>query len=423
MSLLLYNVFAHLLFPFLVLRTLIKSIKIPAYRSCLFHRLGRYRTTEKRKKIWVHAVSIGEVRASVQLVEKLIIAYPQHNVLITTTTPTGRDEVRRCFGDRVEHCYVPFDLPIFIYEFISHIQPVICVLVETELWPNLIDCCAKKSIPTVMVNGRLSKKSAQGYARLPRLTGDMLRKMSLAIVQDSDAALRFVSLGMDPNKIHIGGNMKFELAVDENLKQKAAEYAAEWNAEGRPGVWIAASTHKGEEEVAIKAHKELLRAYPNTLLILVPRHAERAKDIIKICKQYDISVETLSSSRQSSVAPNVLLYDSTGDLLSLYGASDVAFIGGTLVPQGGHNPIEAAVWGLPILSGEYTYNFNEVFSKLDEKGGVVYVEDSRQLCQGVTDFLRNSAMRLRKGESNQSVVKGNHGAVSHQLTLVRSLLI
>ncbi len=418
-----YNILILLLTPLVLLRQLVKSRLEPAYRRRWAERLAICDYTIPRNCIWIHAVSVGETVATVPLVSGLRKRYPGEEILITTMTPGGSEQVRRSFGDSVHHVYLPYDLPGAMRRFVSRLQPRMCVIVETELWPNMIRQCAIQNIPCALVNARLSAKSAKGYAKIPDLIEPMLAKLSVVAAQSEEAGKRFLELGLEPDKLRIGGSIKFDCVLDDVLKQRAVKLKTSWQVNGPRRIWIAASTHKGEENIILEAHRRVLLLDSRALLILVPRHCRRFEAVYKLCKAEGFNVARRSTVDVVDRDCQVLLGDTMGELNLLYGASDVAFVGGSLVPRGGHNPIEPAAWGIPIVSGTNTFNFAEISAAFSGAGGQLSVQDTDQLVAQLTLLLQNVKRRQICGEANKAVIDGHRGAVEKQLGILERLML
>ncbi len=422
MTLPFYNFLIRLLTPFILLRQLFKSIKEPAYRQRLPERLGYCPKHLPKQAIWIHAVSVGETVACVPLVAGLKKRYPQHRILITTMTPSGSEQVKRSFGDSVEHAYLPYDLPGAMRRFISRLQPHMCVIIETELWPNMIRECARNNVPTALVNARMSEKSVRGYARFPRIVDEMFAGLTVVAAQSEAAGNRFLALGLDPDKLHIGGSIKFDCILDDVTKKRAVKLRNSWDPNRSRPIWIAASTHKGEEAIILDVHKKLMHSHPDALLVLVPRHRHRMESVYKLCQRKGLTVIRRSSSQAPNNTSHVILGDTIGELSLLYGACDLAFVGGSLVPRGGHNMIEPAAWGLPIVCGTNTFNFPEVAAALSRSGGQQCVHNAEQLLAQLETLLPDVSGRRTVGEANRALVASHRGAVEKQLSILDCLV-
>ncbi|MDD2060090.1 lipid IV(A) 3-deoxy-D-manno-octulosonic acid transferase [Pseudomonas sp. GD03860] len=411
----LYSLLFHLGLPLVALRLFLRSRKAPAYAQRIGERFALNLPSMAKGGIWVHAVSVGESIAAAPMIRALLKAHPQLPITITCMTPTGSERVRAMFADepRIQHCYLPYDLPWAAGRFLDHIQPRLAVIMETELWPNHIHQCAKRGIPVALANARLSERSARGYARFAGLTRPMLGEMSFIAVQTEVEAERFRQLGARPECVQVTGSIKFDLRIDEQLLPRARDLRAQWQASQRP-VWIAASTHEGEDEVILAAHRQLLAQHADALLILVPRHPERFNAVFELCCAQFPTCRR-SSGEPVSEETAVLLGDTMGELLFLYALADIAFVGGSLVPNGGHNLLEPAALSLPVLSGPHLFNFLEIAAMLREAGALQEVEDAQGLKAQVQRLIELPQDALRMGEAGRAVMQANQGALQRLL--------
>jgi 3-deoxy-D-manno-octulosonic-acid transferase len=418
----LYTLIFYLIQPLVVARLLWRSLKAPAYRERMAERYGFYRgrPPSSRQCIWVHAVSVGETIASVPLIKQLAARYPQLDLVVTTTTPTGAERVQALLGDSVTHVYVPYDLPGALRRFLRQFQPQMLVIIETELWPNMIHYCRRSGVPVMLANGRLSAKSAAGYARVAGLSRPMLQQLSAAAVQTSVEAQRFIELGLPAERAVVTGNMKFDMSLGDADRDKAQIWRQLWAA-GR-SVWIAASTHEGEDAVILTAHAALVRQFPDLLLILVPRHPERFTEVAQHCQRAGFTCHQLSAGAQLPAGTSVLVGDTMGDLLGLYGAADIAFVGGSLVPRGGHNLLEPALWALPVLAGPHLFNFQQITELLEQAGGLLPTPDAKSLERVIAGLLGDTDERKKLGQQAYAVVAQNRGALQRLVAVIQGLL-
>ncbi|TVQ70865.1 MAG: 3-deoxy-D-manno-octulosonic acid transferase, partial [Chromatiaceae bacterium] len=381
----LYNLLIHLLTPVFLLRLLWRSRRNPAYRQRWGERLGYPGPPpDGRAHLWVHAVSVGEVVAAAPLIHAWRERHPEQPVLVTTTTPTGADEVTRRLGSEVIHRYLPFDLPGAVGRFLKRMPVDRLLVMETELWPNLYRACHAHGIPILLVNARLSPRSFRGYQRLRPLVQRTLGWLDGVAARGQEDAERFVALGALPDRVRVTGNIKYDLTLPASLSNQARALR---DTVGPRPVWIAASTHPGEDEQVLKAHALVRQALPDALLILVPRHPERFENVSRLCREAGWEPARRSRGQLPDGTQAVWLGDSMGELLMLYGVADVAFVGGSLVPTGGHNPLEPAAHGVPVVTGPEVFNFAEVFAALSGAGGVCQVEDADALGQAVVRLL------------------------------------
>lgn len=415
----LYTLVFYLFLPLILARLLWRARKAPAYARRWAERFGVFpQPALKSAVVWVHAVSVGESIAAAPMLKALMQRQPDASFVVTTTTPTGSEQVRTLFGDRVFHVYAPYDLPGCIARFLNRVRPSCLIIMETELWPNTIGACHKRGIHTVLANGRLSQKSAKGYGKIARLMGPVFQDLSAAAIQHRDDAQRMQSLGLPRSKSHVTGNIKFDLDIPRQLRRKAAALQADINSDTRRIIWIAASTHRGEDEKILGAFASARQAVPQLFLILVPRHPERFSEVARLCESRGYVVERRSAAPVFKATSDVLLGDIMGELLMLFGAADIAFVGGSLLPVGGHNLIEPAAWALPIVTGPHLFNFAEASRLLEQAEAMRIAESEQQLSAIVTELAQSAEMRKTMGESALAVANANRGALERLLQVV-----
>jgi len=412
----LYSLLLYLLIPLALTRLAWRGLRNRGYWHRWAERFGFVPRLEG-PLIWLHAVSVGEVRASAPLVKALATDYPGHTVLITTMTPTGSATVRELFGAAVAHCYVPYDLPTAVWRFLNRIRPRLALIMETELWPNLFHQCHARGIPLILANVRMSEKSARGYRRVAGFTRATLANVSRVGAQTEADAGRMRALGAA--QVEVTGSIKFEMDVPADLAARAAALRSRI---GERPVWVAASTRAGEEEQVLGAFAPLREQFPDLLLVLVPRHPERFDSVAKLCRQRGFHVER-RSEHQDGVAPGtaILLGDTMGELLLFHAAADVSYIGGSLVPLGGQNLLEAAAVGTPVVFGPHMFNFSEISRMARGRGAGRQVQDAAELASVVADYLGNPAARRAAGEAGQRMVAENRGALAKTLELARQV--
>ena len=415
-----YSFVFYLLLPLVVLRLLWRAIKAPAYAKRWAERFGFIPKLANQSRIWLHAVSVGETLAAVPMIKQLLADYPAHQLLITTTTPTGSERVQALFGSepRIEHCYAPYDLPDCLYRFLTRTRPDILIVMETELWPNTIAACRQRGIASIVANARLSAKSARGYQKFSALTKPMLKSISCVAAQNSVDGDRFVELGLPKSQLSVTGSIKFDLHLPESLRAEAKALKLQWSGADKRQIWLVASTHLGEDEQVLEAFTAVLKVQADALLVLVPRHPERFNSIFDLCQARGFNTERRSQSASPDQNTQVFLGDTMGELLLFFGACDIAFVGGSLVPVGGHNLIEPAAWALPIITGPALYNFAEVSSLLDDAGALSIANNSDELATAVIALLRSPARRAEMGLAAQRVATQNRGALARLLTLI-----
>ena len=419
----LYTLLFHLGLPLVAIRLWLRARKAPAYARRIGERFALNLPALQPGGIWVHAVSVGESIAAAPMIRELLKRYPQLPITVTCMTPTGSERIQALFANepRIQHCYLPYDLPWAAARFLKRVKPTLGVIMETELWPNHIHQCAKRGIPVALANARLSARSAKGYARFAGLTRPMLEEMSLIAVQTEAEAERFRLLGARPDCVEVTGSIKFDLSIDPQLLIKARELREQWQAQERP-VWIAASTHEGEDEIVLSAHRQLLASYPNALLILVPRHPERFNSVFELCRREGFATVRRSSGEPVVTQTQVLLGDTMGELLFLYALADSAFVGGSLVPNGGHNLLEPAALAKPVLSGPHLFNFLEIAAKLREAAALEEVDDAQGLAVAVQRLFELPQDAQRMAEAGLKVMQLNQGALQRLLDGLGRLL-
>ncbi len=420
---LLYSLILYVIFPFIILRLLWRSWKNRAYRQRIHERLGLFKCNFTKPVIWVHAVSVGETVAAKPLVEALLDQYPDDQLLVTSTTPTGSATVMRLFADRVSHVYFPYDLPEIIYRFLSRVQPRLVIIMETEIWPNLYAACEKRNIPMMLANARLSEKSMLGYQKMRGLVNETLHRLDVIAVRSQDDAQRFRQLGALDKQIIVAGNIKFDLQLNDKQVAQGRKRKQAWGA-NRP-VWVAASTHEGEEEQLLLAHANLLKKIPDCLLVLIPRHPERFASVFSLCQQQG-AIRVVRHSQQSSykhLAANVILGDSMGEMQSWYAAADVVFMGGSLVETGGHNPLEAVALAKPVVTGPHIFNFEDIYPLLTERGLARVCHDINAIEISVRRLLASARQddAMSKQEIN-TLIKQFSGVTSRLMNQVERLL-
>lgn len=415
----LYSVLFVLLLPAIVVRLWWRGRNLPAYRQRWAERFAFFETPHFGKPvIWVHTVSVGEFIAAQPMIDRLL-QLESHQIVVTTMTPTGSERVRKSYGERVFHVYAPYDIPALVHRFLAKIQPALAIFLETELWPNIVFACHQKNITTLLANGRLSEKSARGYRRVAALTRPMLQQLSSAAIQNQADAERFSNLGLASEKISVTGSIKFDIQITASLHTQAEALQEKFSNAGQHKIWIAASTHKGEDEIILDAFKALRSHLPNHKLILVPRHPDRFESVYQLC--CDRGYRTLRRSLTGDTLPNadfdILLGDTMGELMLLFGCANAAFVGGSFVPNGGHNTIEPAVWGIPVLSGPSQFNFAEISRLLNDAGALITVNNARALSDQLHTLLTTSAAH-QYGAAAREVAKQNQGALQRLMQII-----
>ena len=430
-----YSLIFTLLLPFILIRLAMRARKAPAYGERWLERFGIFTKpnfTQSKKAIWFHTVSVGEFIAAVPLIEQVMTADLDRPIVITTTTPTGSEQVKKRFkselGKRVFHVYLPYDLPWLLKGFLKRLNPELLVILETELWPNLIHCCHQHGTKVLVANARLSEKSAKGYAKLAKLSAQMLGQIDCLAVQNETDGKRFVEVGMPVDNMTVTGSIKFDIAIKDELLLSAKTWREQWGPKRK--VIMVASTHQDEDEIALQAFKELLadssiEGMP-PLLIVVPRHPERFDNVANLIQAQNLKLvrrsELLSSANSVDLEKGqVLLVDSMGELMQFLAASDVCVMGGSFVENGGHNPLEPAALQVPILMGSSQFNFALICQQLEEAGGLLTVQ-KQELGQTLKTWVLDEALLKQKGLQAKQVVQANTGAKQKVFELIQQQL-
>ncbi|MDA0149380.1 lipid IV(A) 3-deoxy-D-manno-octulosonic acid transferase [Vibrio sp. LaRot3] len=405
--------------PLVLAKLLYRSLRNRSYKNRILERYGFYQFNQQGG-IWLHSVSVGETIAAVPLIRELQNKYPHKAITITTMTPTGSAQVTKIFGDTVQHCYLPYDLPCAMQRTIKRLKPELVIIMETELWPNMIHQLKQKEIPTLLANARLSARSAKGYGKVSKLVKPMLGEMTAIAAQYQADGQRFLDLGLPENKLHVTGSVKFDIEVTEAITTQVTALKTQLG-DPRP-TWIAASTHQGEDEIILEAHKEILKQYPNALLILVPRHPERFNKVSNLITNQQLTSQNKSELQSLSAETQVLLGDTMGEMMSMFGVSNAAFIGGSLIERGGHNPLEPAAFGLPLTMGPHVFNFASVCDMLSDNQALATVENSQQLTEQILTWFNDPTLAQQDGEKALNVLKLNQGALKRHLDIIDELL-
>jgi 3-deoxy-D-manno-octulosonic-acid transferase len=411
----LYTALIYLLRPVALATVLWRGLRDANYRTGLGERLG-FGPALPAGAIWVHAVSLGEVTAAAPLIRALRARHPTLAIVLTTATPTGRARALSLFGETIGVRFLPYDTPGSMRRLFRRIRPRVAIIMETELWPNLFHQCRRRGIPVVLANARLSPRSVVRYRRFGALFRDVFAGNTLVAAQSAADAERFVAIGADPARTRVVGNLKFDIVVDAAVLAQGRRLRTEYWPD-RP-VWIAGSTHPGEEELVLAAHALVQADVPGTLLVLVPRHPERFQAVADLLKRGGVRFERRSSDNPVRSDAQVLLVDTVGELASLYASVDVAFVGGSLVPVGGHNLLEAAALGVPVITGPSHGNAREVATLLLAEGAALQVGGAAELAQVVQQLLTDTDRRRRVGASGLHVVAMNRGSLQRLLDLI-----
>ncbi|SIS42947.1 3-deoxy-D-manno-octulosonic-acid transferase [Neptunomonas antarctica] len=421
----LYTLLFYLLVPLLLMRLWWRGRKASGYRERWWQRFGFVAVVDapdKPKPLWIHAVSVGETIAIAPLVERLLGDYPALPIIITSMTPTGAERVQALFGERVLHYYCPYDLPDVICRFLARVKPRGCLIVETELWPNMIAGCQRAGVPVMVANARLSERSAKGYLRLAGLAKQMLSGLTLLVTQHQSDADRFQQLGMPADKILVSGSIKFDIEIDAASQAQGRLLRQEL---GNRFTVILASSHEDEEDQLLATLSPLWSHYPDLLIMIVPRHPERFESVCQTCFGYSANV--VRRSEMSRITPGnttrIYLGDTMGDLMKLYAAADVAVMGGSFSNVGGHNPLEPAVLGLPVIMGPHYFNFSAISDAMTQAGGMLLVPNMAAVAELLPSFVEVPSAVCEAGAKAASYADSQRGALDRLYQEVTARLL
>jgi len=415
-----YTLTMYLLTPVILYRLAVRGLHYREYFSRWRERFGFFPDPDIHDSIWIHAVSMGEVNAAMPLIDALMRRYESAPFVITTVTPTGSERVRRVYGDRVFNVYLPYDLPASIGRFLDRVRPRLAVVMETEIWPNLFFACEERHIPLIVANARLSEKSLRGYGPVRPLAHRALVSARYVAAQSVTDAKRLRDLGAVAERLGVVGNLKYDMSVPVELEDEARAMRKRWGP--RRPVWIAASTHEGEEEPVLKAHAAVLGRFPDALLLLVPRHPERFKPVAQDCRSFGFATRTRSEDDIATSDTQCFVVDTLGELLRFYAAGDVAFVGGSLVPIGGHNVLEPAALSVPVIVGPKTFNFTEITSDLIEAGAALRIGEPDELGAVVIRLLADAPLRKQIGAAGRAAFVREQGGVLRTVGIVERVL-
>ena len=411
----LYSLVIRLALPISLYYLIWRGLRQSEYFNRWSERFALYRGDRLPACLWIHAVSVGEVNAAAPLLEALRLRHPDVPMLVTTTTPTGSARVRALWGDGVRHVYLPYDLPGAVQNFLSHFQPKLALVMETEIWPNLFAGLERRDVPVIIANARLSERSLKGYRPIAPLVRAALATIDCVAAQSEADAARYRLLGAPPHKVEITGNLKYDLPVPEGIVETAADWRRDWG--GRP-VWIAASTHPEEEAIVLDAHRAVLASDPRALLLWAPRHPERFAAVLASALRTGMKTGSRREDGLPGGDTEVFVVDTLGELMAFYAASDVAFVGGSLQEVGGHNVLEPAALGVPALVGPHTFNFQDITDLLIETGAVQRVSDAASLGRKICQMLRHPGESRRRGEAGRLRIAAERGALGRTLQLI-----
>jgi 3-deoxy-D-manno-octulosonic-acid transferase len=417
---LVYVLLIYLLAPVVIAMEAWKALWNPEYRGRLGQRMGFDCPEPPGPSLWVHGVSVGEVQASAALIQSLRKEFPGLPVVVTTVTPTGAQRARALFGDTVFHCYLPYDLPGAVRRFLDRTRPRVAIIMETEIWPTLYHALGSRGIPLVMASARVSTRSVDRYRRLASLFRKTLSHGILIGAQTAADAERFRIIGAAPDRVRVTGNVKYDMEIPAASVEAGRAFRARVAAH-RP-VWIAGSTHEGEEDAVLAAHAIVRERHPESLLILVPRHPQRFESVRALLRKRGVEFASRSSGEEPAARHTVFLVDTLGELQMFYAAADVAFVAGSLVPVGGHSLLEPAVLGLPMLSGPHNHNAQDVADLFEQCGALRIVRSKEELAQKTCDWFDDPARGRADGERGRQAVAQSRGAVTRLVAMVAPLL-
>lgn len=371
-----------------------------------------------QRPIWIHAVSVGESIAATPLIKELKQQYPEQPIVVTTTTSTGAEQIAK-LGDLVEHRYMPIDFGFAVKSFLKAIQPEKMLIIETELWPNTLNVVKQANVPITVVNARLSEKSCKNYAKVQWLFNQLHPCLTQVLCQTDSDAERFERLGVNKEKLSVTGSIKFDIQISDHVKQQGKALRAQLGKD-RP-VWIAASTHKGEDEQVLEAHKQILESHPNALLILVPRHPERFDDVFALCKKQGFETVRRTEKQPAENTTQIYLGDTMGEMLVLIGAADICFMGGSLIGDkvGGHNVLEPAALGVPVITGPSYYNFQDLVDTMQREDCITLIYNTRDLATSITLLMQGDYQHRRFRKYITKFVENNTGALKKTLRALK----
>jgi 3-deoxy-D-manno-octulosonic-acid transferase len=412
-----YTALLYVFAPIALAGTALRGVRDSAYRDRLPERLGftRILHASDAQPIWIHAVSVGEVQAAAPLIRALLKKYPQRRLLITTATPTGAQRVRALFSDTVLHAYLPYDLPGAVRRFLDRVRPSLAIVMEREIWPNLFHECRRRSIPILLASARISERSAVRHQRFANLFREALATNVTVAAQTEQDAQRYRSIGA--SDVEVIGNVKFDIEVPVAARQAGESLRATQFAQRL--VWVAGSTHEGEEDQVLAAHRRVMERRPDALLILVPRHPNRFDAVRSWLRAKQVAFVSRSRGEQVTTSTSVLLADTLGELMTFYAASDIAFVAGSLIATvGGHNLLEPAVLERPVLAGPHNFNAPDIAQLMFESGAARQVNSPGQLADAILELATDPALRARMGAQGSAMVAANRGALERVVRLV-----
>lgn len=415
-----YALLTYLMMPVYAVYWAVRGLGNRSYRDRFGQRFGFGYPLMTGGSIWIHAVSVGEVQAAVPLINSLAKQFPDKRLLVTTVTPTGAARVEALFGDSVQHCYIPFETPYAVTRFFDSVQPDIALILETEIWPNLYYECGQRDVPLVLVSARISPNSMGTYRSFLPLFRETLSYGIVIAAQSEADAERFRLLGAASGRTKVTGNIKFDIELPNDLLERGDAFRRE-NFEARP-VWVAASTHDREEQQVLHAHELVRKQFPDALLVLVPRHPERFAAVRSLLHKQGLNFVARTDGVPCTSDTEVYLGDTMGDVPLFYAAANVAFVGGSLVPIGGHNLLEPAALGRPVVTGPHLFHTQDIAGKFEKLGASITVNNADQLGAAIADLFADEARATDIGNRGREIVQQNKGALDRLLKLLEPLL-
>ena len=414
-----YTLILVCLLPFILMRLWWRGKANPAYRSRVSERLGYYALNPEKERVWIHAVSVGEVNAAIPLIKRLLTDFPKYDILVTTMTPTGADQVKKQLADLVTHRFVPYDIPCLINRALEQSKPSALIIMETEIWPNWIHAADNRNIPIIYLSLRLSEKSFRGYKKIRSLLTPALKRVKAIAAQSESDAQRIITLGARSQSVTVSGNIKYDASLPEHVPLKGEKLRHQLGASRL--IWIAASTHIGEDEQVLKAHSIILKSFPDALLVIVPRHPERFDRVFELCQQQFVCQRRTDAAGSLSSA-QVYLGDTMGELLELYAASDICFVGGSLVAHGGQNILEPWLIGKPVIVGPHTFNFARIIEQALDENALIQIKSADELASAIRQLADNEQHAKQLCDNANQLLKRNKGALDASLKILQAHL-
>lgn len=428
MNLFLYSLLLYLFSPLIGLYLLLRAIKAKAYRQGFLQRLGFVPQTlqqSQKRGLLLHCASVGEVRAAIPLIKKLQRHYSHLALTISTTTPTGKQVVENIDEPNIDkpisHCYFPIDWQGSVKRFICRLRPQAVIIMETEIWPNFLNSCKKQQIPVLLANARLSQQSLNKYLKMEKFSCRIFQNLTHIAAQYESDKENFMRLGVDARKITLVGNIKFELSINQIIKQQQEQLKHSWIGERK--VWIAASIHPGEFADVIQTQRQLKKIWRDIILIAVPRHPEKFSEFGSFCDKQNITYTAFSQVKKFDKDIDLLLVDAMGKMPLFFGIVNIAFIGGSLIERGGHNPLEAVANGVPCIMGKHYYNFSDVCSKLIDAEVLHIIQSQAELFEILKKYFKNISQLEQLSKRCLTVMQENQGAAEKTLQLIDKFLI